>query len=165
MPGPPRKSAAEKKLAGNPSNRPINEAEPEPVAGAPPKPSDFDELASATWDWLVTSLAATRTLWECNQSVMRRYCLAYSRSVALERAINRANMADPVGGLIAESDKGQTYISPAASLESMYGKMLEKAEKELGLTSASRPRIQADAPTDEDDDTSQFFKGPLRVVS
>lgn len=157
MPGPPPKSAVEKELSGNPGRRPYNEDEPEPAAGAPPRPPSLDALAGETWDWLVETLAATRTLRVSDQSVMRRYCVAYSRSVALEKAINRQNMVDPVGGVIAESEKGTTYISALASAESMYVKILEKAEKELGLTPASRTRVHADKPTDANAGNARFF--------
>ena len=163
MPGPPPKSAAEKRLTGNPGNRPINTAEPVPAAGAPPKPPHLDEVASQTWDWLMETLRGMQTLRQSDQSVYRRYCLAYSRSVALEIAINRANMVHPVGGIISENDRGQTYISAPAAAESMYAKMLERAEKDLGLTSASRPRIRADAPPAEDDVIAAFFDKPKVV--
>lgn len=157
-PGPRPKSAEQRRQAGNPGNRPINENEPAPVAGAPPKPDHLDEVASQTWDWLVDKLDETRTLRTCDQSVMTRYCIAWSRNVALAKAIHRQNMVDSVGGIIAMSDKGQTYISASASAESMYSKMLADAEKKLGLSPADRLGIQADPlPAHDPQGKDRFF--------
>lgn len=165
MPGPPRKSAAEKQLAGNPGNRPINTAEPTPTSGAPPKPKHFDELASETWDWLCDELDALGTLATSDVAAIAMYCDTWGEYVTTKEAIKDQSRAGTMNGMLAESDNGKHYIHPLMQLLSMCRKSLLACNKELGLSPTSRPGIRATKPPNAGNDKGKFFKVPLRVVS
>ena len=145
------KSAAQKKLAGNPGQR---RPRPEPkVDGKTPIcPSHLDAEAKTAWRFLVRVLRGMGILASSDVAVMCLYCETWSQYVECRRQSKKfAAKSDGLGQFVMVGDKGNPYINPLLSAESMLKKQLLQYLGELGLSPVSRARVHTEGSEPVDD--------------
>ncbi len=140
-----------KELAGNPGNRPLNENEPEPVAGAPERPELRDDIAEKAWDVLCAELSEMEILAK-SDGILLAIC---AETWSLWREALR--IVSDEGGVLT-GGKGGAYANPWANLETMYAKRLESYVASLGLSPTARARVQKIMTPDTKEGKGRFFK-------
>jgi len=127
-----------KRRAGNPGRRPLNDAEPVPVADAPPMPEHLSQAGRDAWAWLCEVLGGMGILASSDVAIMTLYCDTWSQYVE----VRGQQASKGVGQFLASSEKG-LYIHPLLGVESMLKKQLVSYIGEMGLTATSRVRLHA----------------------
>lgn len=147
--GPAKTPTALTVLRGNPGKRALPKREPKPEAVAPTPPADLPEAAAAEWRAVVADLAAVPGLLT---RADRPTLELYARTMATFRELE---VFSAVNGrvLVLRDDRGAVrYAQPAphASLAAKLLPQLRGLAAELGLSPASRTRIQVPAAPAED---------------
>ena len=145
-PGRKPKSAASKRLAGNPGKRALSDAEPKPNAKAPNMPKHLDGEAAKAWRWLVRELRAMRLLASSDLALMTIYCDTWGQYVAIRAQLAKQGVAQ----FILQSkrtgkdgvERSTFYRNPLVDTESMLKKQLVTCLSEMGLSPVSRARLQ-----------------------
>jgi P27 family predicted phage terminase small subunit len=155
-PGPVKTPTALRVMRGNPSKRPFSAKEPKPAAGAPKPSKDLPPEAAAEWRAVVADLATVPgLLTRADRAVLELYARTMARYRQLE-AFVQAN--GPV--LVMRDERGQVRYAqpcPQASLAAKLLPQLRALAAELGLSPASRTRIELPkAPAD--DELSAFLR-------
>jgi P27 family predicted phage terminase small subunit len=149
MQGRKPQTAEEKRRAGNPSRRPINDREPSYTRlDGPPPPELTDPTARAEWTRLVPTLQHLTTV---DRSTMLAYCVKYAQWVALETAVAS-------GGFLVKGAHGGKVANPVIALANKAYALFLKAAIELGLTPTQRPRVQTVGPAVEAVDEFALFQ-------
>lgn len=151
-----------KKLTGNRSKKPLNEAEPKPtLAAAPPPPPDYlDAIGAAEWNRLARPLWLNALLGAEDVVVFSAYCEAFSdwmryngmieEQARRERKARESKLAFDFSGGAMESDFGGMVIAttngnwvqnPVMGLRNVARRECIKFGTELGLTPCSRAKI------------------------
>lgn len=147
--GPAKTPTALMVLRGNPGKRALPKHEPQPEAGAPKPPADLPEAAAAEWRAVVDDLAAVPGLLT---RADRPTLELYARAMATFRELEGFSAAH--GRVIVLRDERGAVRSaqpaPAASLAVKLLSQLRGLAAELGLSPASRTRIQVPALPPED---------------
>jgi P27 family predicted phage terminase small subunit len=152
MSGPPPKPTALRMLEGNPSRRPLNDAEPKPKAQAPKCPAWLHVDAKREWRRLAPKLEALGLLTEVDGTALAAYCQAYARWKEAEEVIERE-------GLTFTMEKtGYTGPRPEVAISRQSVQIMKAFCAEFGLTPASRSRLRA-APPEEKDPFEDFLSG------
>ena len=153
--GPPPKPTAFRVLAGNPSKRPMNTREPQPRPLEPRCPKWLDPEAKRAWKWLVAELRYMRLLTSADRHAMESYCHAYSRWRATEAFLKVHGDVYPI-----RDDAGRVrYMQqfPQVAISRNLQQLLKAYQQELGLTPASRTRIQVPWRHDEERERKLVF--------
>lgn len=151
-----------KKLTGNRSKKPLNQAEPKPtLAAAPPPPPDYlDEVGGAEWNRLARPLWLNALLGAEDVVVFSAYCEAFSdwmryngmieEQARRERKLATAKLAvdatetrmeSDFGGMIVATTNGNWIQNPLVNLRNVARRECIKFGMELGLTPCSRSKI------------------------
>ena len=133
-----------KKARGNPGGRPLNDREPEPTPGVPPKPVDLTAAASAEWEFIVPELIRMGVLTVVDRGVLVAYC----RCAGII-AQSEATLAEQ--GAVMQTEKGYAYPNPAMAQLMTAQKQQIGYAAELGLTPASRTKVKRIVSSDQDD--------------
>lgn len=133
-----------KKARGNPGGRPLNDREPEPTPGVPPKPDDLSPAAAAEWDFIVPELIRMGVLTVVDRSVLVAYCRCAG-------VIAQSESTLAAEGSVLQTEKGYAYPHPAMAQMMTAQKQQIGYAAELGLTPASRTKVKRIAPTSQDD--------------
>ncbi|MBI1915325.1 MAG: phage terminase small subunit P27 family [Planctomycetes bacterium] len=123
-------------LEGNPSKRPLNDAEPVPPAGIPDCPAFLDDEARAEWFRTAEVLREMNLLSLADRSALAAYCTAYSRWVHAEDQVKK------FGTIVKSPDKGFPMKSPYLTVADQALETMRKFMVEFGLTPSSRSRIR-----------------------
>lgn len=146
------KSAAQKRLAGNPGKRPLKR-EPKVDGKTPIIPAHLGGEAKKAWPFLVCVLKGMGILASSDVAIMTLYCETWGQYVAVRRRAREfAEAGDGLGQFLLTSKKsGQPYINPLLAAESMLKKQLLQYLGELGLSPVSRARVgSGDGGADDD---------------
>lgn len=135
MPGPSKKPTNLRILEGNPSRRPINEAEPQPEAGVG-CPGWLSKGAKAEWKRIVPVLEACRVLTKADVAIVASYCQAWADYEAITRTLNA--MPDKT----LEGGPHGRRVAPEVSLQKQYFEVILKAGAKLGLSPSDRTGIK-----------------------
>ena len=102
-----------KVVLGNPGKRPLNKAEPAPVAARPQPPGHLNDDAKQEWVRVSDELYNLGLLSNIDRASLAAYCQCWSRWIQAERAI--AAMAERdllTGGLMIRTQKGNAIQNP-----------------------------------------------------
>ena len=147
MPGPQRQPTAIKKLRGNPGKRALPKDEPKPALALPSPPKMLDVTARAEWIRVARILHGVRVLTEADLAVLKFYCVAFSRACEAEALVDKEGVV--ITEMRGSGDNLYEYRreNPAVGVELKAQKQATEMARELGLTPASRTKIQS-APED-----------------
>jgi P27 family predicted phage terminase small subunit len=157
MRGRKPQSAEEKRRAGNPSRRPINEREPHYQTIDPATPDELtDPIARAEWDRLVPTLQHITT---ADRSTVLAYCLKYAQWVNLEAAAAS-------GEFLVKGAHGGKVANPLIAMANKAYALFLRAAVELGLSPSQRPRVSTVGPVEAAvDEFTEFQRArPPRVA-
>lgn len=150
--GPKAKPAALKFLAGNPGKRPVRgNARGRVRRGIPDRPPELTGEAAAEWDRLIPELDAAGLLAVTDRGVIAAYCLAYQDMLAARAVVAVEGRYLRVASQTSKGEVvGQRVVThPAVKDLDAASRRLQKFASELGLTAASRFRLEGDGPADE----------------
>jgi len=132
------KPTAQKKLAGNPGKRALNNDEPEfdsvTDVSAPEHLKDF-QYAAEQWDTLAPQLCSRGVMTVADLWNLEAFCLAYS--------MYRASMNEANGIPTISQDNGTIKKNPALSAANEALRQMQSLGAVLGLDPANRSRIIA----------------------
>lgn len=138
---------------GNPSRRPVNDAEPLPRAGPVAAPDWLGEEARKVWDRVAPDLVDCGMLRPIDAAALGRYCELLVVWVQCKDYIAKHGRNYPVHALptVAERKAGKKQgplvglkPMPDVSLLMRCSSELVKLERELGLTPSARTRIRVE---------------------
>jgi P27 family predicted phage terminase small subunit len=161
MRGRKPQSAEEKRRAGNPSRRPINDHEPqyERIDTATPKELT-DPTARAEWDRLAPMLSSRGHATTADRSTLIAYCLKYAQWVRLETAA-------AAGEFLVPGAHGGMVANPLINMANKAYALFLRAAVELGVTPSQRPRVSAigNGPAEAVDEFTEFQRArPPRIA-
>jgi P27 family predicted phage terminase small subunit len=142
MSGRPRKTNAQKRLAGNPGKRQIKE-QVKPADDMPDCPAHLDEDAQREWRRLAPELHKLGLLTQVDRTAFAAYCQAWSTWSFACKMIS-------TGGAVLKSDKGNLYLSPWQMVSSQALEQVNKFGAQFGLTPGSRRKLDVKPPEAED---------------
>jgi P27 family predicted phage terminase small subunit len=93
------------------------------------------KLAGEEWKRIIAILREEKSLEEIDIKTLEIYCVSYENWRNAEEDIQK-------NGTTFKTDSGYEQIRPAVNVSSTSLKNMQAAAKELGLTTASRARIQ-----------------------
>jgi P27 family predicted phage terminase small subunit len=141
-----------KVLDGNPGKRPLNDREPVPTQGVPPRPEWLDEEARTEWERIVPELAAMGLMARADRAALAAYCTAWSRWVAAEAQVRK------YGTIVKSPEKGFPMKSPYLCVADQALETMRKLMVEFGLTPSSRSRIRVADGAPADDELDRFLE-------
>lgn len=106
-------------------------------------PSFLDELGKEEWRRIVKVLDF-ETFTEQDLKTLEIYCMSYSRWRRAEDLLLEE-------GMTFQTDSGYVQVRPEVSIANSSLKNVQSAAKELGLTSASRIKMNRDSTTKKDE--------------
>jgi P27 family predicted phage terminase small subunit len=137
MKGRKPKPTDQKRLAGNPGKRKLNDAEPEPELTIPACPEWLDGLGRKEWSRITTHLHAVGCIAELYLLPLAAYCMAYSRWLRAEA------QAIATGGDVCVSNEGGKYFNPWRAVADKAQAQMTTLAAEFGMTPSSKSRIKA----------------------
>jgi P27 family predicted phage terminase small subunit len=114
--------------------------------GVPDRPAELTGEAAREWGRVAAELDAAGLIAHTDRGVLAAYCLAYADMLAARDAINRDGrfLSEPVQTSTGKLLGSRTREHPAVKLLERASGRLLKLSAELGLTPASRQRIEGD---------------------
>jgi P27 family predicted phage terminase small subunit len=131
------------RLRGNPGKRRLNDAEPRPVAKAPPCPPCLGDEARKEWQRLSQELAELGLLTGLDQGMLAAYCQAHALWVEAVASIERY-------GTMVKSPNGYPMQSPYVAVANKQVDIMVRIAAEFGMTPSSRTRIRVGPKAPED---------------
>lgn len=144
-PGPPPKPTKLKKLAGNPGQRPLNDAEPHfRVPGRMLSPPDYlDEDAADIWRDLGKMLLDAGLFTVVDKYALGMFCAATSRWIKGERNVQK------YGPVLVSKETGNMYQNPYMHVANRAWEQMRQMLGQFGLTPAERSRLKVVANQEE----------------
>jgi len=141
----------QKRLAGNPGLRPLNDAEPQPPAIDDwSAPAELDTPAArAEWDRLAPMLRQARQITAADRSSLVALCIEWSRYLEAIREVRAKGL------IIKASRSGYLMPNPYLSIGTKALSNCQKLWPELGLTPSGRSRVKVAGPGDADGDPEE----------
>ena len=129
------KPTAQKRAAGNPGKRALNDAEPEfgALLIAPTSPDWMGDYAREMWDKLAPELIDAQVLTLTDLHVLEGFCSAYGRWREAEEDVTR-------NGIIIKSIMGPKK-NPACTVANEAMRQMTSYGSVLGLDPSSRSRL------------------------
>lgn len=140
MPGPPRKPTRLKILTGNPGKRRLNKCEPQPAPGGLVCPASMPREGKELWARIVPELERIGVATGIDQTALESYCRAYATWKYAERKLQEEGMT------FTSQNSGIPRPSPYVQIANTAAENIIKWARELGLTPASRSRLQIETP-------------------
>ncbi|QDU62158.1 Phage terminase, small subunit [Planctomycetes bacterium Pan216] len=141
--GPKKTSDATKRLRGT-NRKDRDDQSLKLKRGIPTRPKWIvHEVAVIEWDRVVEILANDNVLTLGDQGILALYCQAYADWIEAKEVIEDE-------GITTETDKGNVIQHPAVGACNKAWERCLKAAKELGLTPASRSRVDREPDAEED---------------
>ena len=141
-----RKDRAGKRTAAAPAKAATRAA----VRMAPP--AYLGRGAKTEWRRILPLLGERGTLTHGDRSVLAMYCQAYQRWIEYERLID-------ANGSVQMTDKGFAMPRPEVLMATKQAALLKSLAAELGLTPASRARVDVPEPATPKDPTEELLFG------
>lgn len=146
MAGRPPKPSKIRKLHGNPSKRPLNDAEPEPKPPAKPPtpPTWLGKEAKKEYRRVAKELFALGLLTELDRTALAAYAVAYERWVKANAGIEEHSLVLVVG------ENCYMQQSPYVAIANAAAKEMKSFLTEFGMTPSARSRLRVEKPAEED---------------
>jgi len=155
-----------RRLAGNPSHRPLNPLEPDPPALDAWEPPEELETPAARAEWLrlVPMLRACRQITAADRGALVALCIEWSRYLEAMREVRTKGL------ILKASRSGYLMPNPYLSVGTKALANCQKLWPELGLTPSSRSRVRIAGPGQADGDPeeaafAEFDEPPSRRPS
>ena len=145
--GPSPKPSAMKELEGNPGRRPLPKDEPKPLVTLPDTPDSLSPIARNEWTRVAKILHAVRVLTAADLATLRCYCVNFAWAFEAEQEVMRQGTTIEETRGTAENPYTIKKENPAFTVAQKAYKQMHEFARELGLTPASRSKIQS-APED-----------------
>ena len=161
MSGPPKTPTHLRLVRGNPSKRPINKNEPQPLKGVPPVPKHFDKQGKYWFKRMAEELDASGVISQLDARALELLVEAYTEYRHHCETLDREGYTYAVYS-DDDSDEGKEREirmikpHPAAMMKADAWKRLRAMLAEFGMTPSSRSKVSKDKP-DDDDLLSQFL--------
>lgn len=152
-PGPAPKPTALRKLAGNPSHRPLNKHEASVPSGMPTCPTHICPEGKREWNRVAGRLKKYGLLTTIDRAALAAYCQAYGRWVQAEHELEKTG-----GDMICYSPNGYPMQNPLISIANGAMKMMLDALAEFGMTPSSRSKVKAEKPQEVDELEALFAR-------
>jgi len=137
MRGRKRKPTDQKRLAGNPGKRPLNDDEPQPALAIPDPPEHLDPEARREWERVTQELHAVGAVAQLYRGPLAAYCAAWSRWIAAEKQIVAT------GGEVVKSPSGFPIQNPYLAIANRAAADMTRLAAEFGMTPSSKSRVKA----------------------
>ncbi len=142
-PGRPTKPSAQKKLAGNPGKRKLNEAEPNyDTITSVDAPDYLDDLATTAWNTYAPLLCGQSVLCVTDLHNLEIFCMAYSGW--------RRSHIDAGVQISVMQENGTLKKHPALGAANEFANQMRTFGALLGLSPADRSKIMT--PKQKEDD-------------
>lgn len=143
MAGRPPKPTKLKMLEGNPGKRPLRKEVQFSDRVMPKCPTFVKGEARREWRRVSSELYAAGLLESCDRGALAAYCTSWARWVDAEKQLVDAD-------LVCETDKGYQYPHPMLAIAKSAKEEMRRFMTEFGMTPASRSKVTANKPTEED---------------
>lgn len=147
--GPRPKPSAIKEFQGNPGKRALPKNEPKPPLALPPSPKMLDVTARAEWKRVAKILHGVRVLTEADLATLKGYCVNFSRACEAEVLVNKEGVVITEMRGSGENTYSISKENPAFTAGLKARRQMLEFARELGLTPASRTKIQSAPPPDD----------------
>lgn len=153
MAGRKPKPTEQKKLAGNPGKRALNQAEPRlPEFDKPPSPPPYLSVpAKKEWKRVAPLLLTARVLTQGDITALEAYCIQYGVMVEAQKDIKKR-------GMMIKQGKGMMLVNPMFEVQQKVLTQMRQFMVEFGLTPSSRSRIHV-PPAEKADEFGDFLSG------
>lgn len=142
-PGRTPKSAAQKKLEGNPGKRKIK-TEPQLKPALPEPPATLTDEAVKEWNRVAPELFAAKILTNADRAALAAYCQDWADWVEARGKIIGDNK-------VVDSPSGYKMQSPWVAIANKAHTNFMRVASEFGLTPASRVRLATEPPESDDE--------------
>ena len=159
MPGRRPKPTALRELEGNPGHRPLNRLEPKPT-GIPVCPNYLDAEGKREWKRISRELIAVGLLTSVDRAILASYCEAWSRWSQATRELHELASAKGKSVLVIATKSGNAIQNPLIGIINVAADQMRKLAVELGLSPASRSRLQIE-PQHKDADPFEAFMAEI----
>jgi len=155
MRGPSPKPTARRRLEGNPGKRKYNPAEPEPPVPVvafdePPLELADHKVGAEEWRRLAPILRKARQITDADRAALLALCVEWERYLEATARVRRS-------GMVVKAPSGYPMTNPFLSIARAALIACGRLWGELGLTPASRTRVQtAEPPGGADDPFTEF---------
>jgi len=139
-------------LRGNAGKRALPQGEPKPAPGAPTCPPQLTGAARREWRRISKELAALGLLTSIDRAALTLLCDAWGRWVEAVDALKQY-------GVMIKSPSGYPMQSPYLAIANKAAEQVRLLLAEFGMTPASRSRVQATTPDDDDEFTRTYLRG------
>lgn len=148
--GPAPKPTATKRLEGNPGKRKLNQNEPKPRSRRPKMPDYFSQDQEAVWRRVTRELRAMQVMTSADADVI---------TLLVEAIVERreAQVIVAKDGATIMSPNGYPTVHPLSGKVNKLGAQILRLLEQLGMTPASRSRIQT-LDDKSDDPFEEFLK-------
>lgn len=143
MAGRPPKPTRIKELQGNPGKRPLNHDEAKFAHEMPKCPTHVKREARREWKRVSEELYAAGLLESVDRAALAAYCMAYSRWVSATKELEGKD-------LMLVTENGYCYPNPLISIAKAASDEMRRYMADFGMTPASRSKVTANKPTEED---------------
>ena len=145
---------AQKRLAGNPGRRPLNEREPEIEPALMDPPEHLGEEARKEWERVMELLFRTGIITELDRSTLCGYCDAWATYV------NASQQVQQYGAVLVSKKTKSPFASPYLNVMAMALKQMNTFAIEMGMTPSSRSKVTAaEVKPDDSQGKLRFFSG------
>ena len=157
--GPRPKPNAIKLVKGVTRKDRLNPSEPNARRGLPKAPKHLDQGAIEEWNEVVQDLYESGMLATTDRSILASYCVAWSRWVDAELAVQVARNLDRSGnfGLLVETSNGNLIQNPIVGSANKLLMSVAKLCEQLGMTPSARSRVHAIPSNEEDEDPANKY--------
>ena len=143
----PKKPTAIRELEGNPGKRALPKNEPKPRVTLPGAPKSLSPVARDEWTRAAEILYNVRVLTNADLAVLRGYCVNFAWAYEAEqRTMEEGTTIEETRGT-TENPYSIKKENPTFTVAQKAYKQMHEFMRELGLTPASRSKIQS-APED-----------------
>lgn len=132
----------------------INRAAPKPRVEIPDAPDFLNEDALAEWTRISETLFKLGVITALDRAILAAYCVSFGDWIGALRTMNRfAKQDEHTGGRLIRTQGGNTIQNPLIGIANKARADMARYAAELGITPASRSRVQV-VQADVDDDPS-----------
>ena len=134
----------------NPQRRRPSEPRPDVESPDPPQSVIDDAVALAKWHELVGMLVDLRIIGRIDKDLIENYCLTYSDMLSNVKLVREE-------GQLIDGARGGMVRNPRTQVLATQRNQLLKMQTEMGMTPASRPKLQV-AEKEDDGMFSELMK-------
>lgn len=149
------KPTAEKKAAGNPGNRPLNENEPEIQPGIPEMPDHLRPDAVDAWNQICERLGPTGILTKVDGLALEMLVEAYADLLTARKAI--ADFGSEYYTTTNAEGSVMHRAHPAVAIVQDADRRVRSWASEFGMTPSARSKVKVDGNKRDENPADKYF--------